>query len=373
MSPRLVALDLTAGPGFVDALRAVWAAGDAALPVDQRLPQPAKQALLDALRPGAVVDGAGTEQRLEGGLPVEPGDALVVATSGTTGRPKGVVLTHSALAAHAAAVHRRLGADPAIDRWLACLPLAHVGGLGVVVRALVDAVPLTVLPGFDVDELRRARDEGGATLVSLVPTALDRVGASGFRWVVLGGSGDGTARPANVVHTYGMTETGGGIVYEGEPLDGVEVRIASAGEIELRSPTLLRCYRDNSSPLTSDGWYPTGDLGCLGADGRLDVFGRADDLIVTGGENVWPSAVEAAVGRVSGVAAVAVAGRPDPEWGARVVAYVEPAEGAQAPSLEAIRDAVCAELPAFAAPKELVVVARLPRTALGKVRRDQLA
>jgi O-succinylbenzoic acid--CoA ligase len=175
-----------------------------------------------------------------------------------------------------------------------------------------------------------------------------------------------------VVHTYGMTETGGGVVYEGEPLDGVEVRVGSAGDIELRSPTLLRCYRDGSSPLTRDGWYRTGDLGCLSASGRLTVFGRADDLIVTGGENVWPGPVEAAVARLPGVAAAAVTGRPDPEWGQRVVAYVELAGGAAAPSLDAIREAVCAELPAFAAPKDLVLVERLPRTALGKVRRDQL-
>lgn len=376
MTAQLVALDLPPGPAFVTALQAVWDAGDAALPVDQRLPAPAKKALLEALRPAAVLeaDGAGTpdSRPLPGPLPVEPGDALVVPTSGTTGVPKGVVLAHAALAAHAAAVHRRLDAHPASDHWLTCLPLAHVGGLGVVVRALVDGIGLTVLPGFDAQAVRREQQHGGATLVSLVPTALDRVGAGGFRWVVLGGSGDTTQRPPNVVHTYGMTETGGGVVYEGEPLDGVEVRIGPAQEIELRSPTLLRCYRDGSSPLDDAGWYRTGDLGCLGTDGRLRVFGRADDLIVTGGENVWPEPVEAAVGRVRGIAAVAVTGRPDREWGERVVAYVELEPGAHPPSLDEVRGAVSEELPTFAAPRELMVVERLPRTALGKVRRDQL-
>ena len=368
--PDLVAIDLPGGPAFVAALRKVWDAGDAALPVDQRLPEPARRHLFERLGPHEVIgpDGARTATGT-GGEPVEPGDALVVATSGTTGEPRGVVLSHAAVEAHARGVHEVLSVDAAADRWLACLPLAHVGGLGVVTRALVTGTPLDVLPGFDLAAVRAAADRG-ATLVSLVPTALDRVGAERFRWVVLGGSADPVDRPANVVRTYGLTETGGGVVYDpGGPLPGVEVRVVG-GEIELRGPMLLRAYRSGEDPRSADGWLATGDLGELDPDGRLRVFGRRGDLIVTGGENVWPEAVEAVLRTHPAVDEVAVAGRPDPEWGARVVAYVVPADAA--PELDELRAHVKASLPAFAAPRELVLVGSLPRTALGKVRRSAL-
>ncbi|MFA9565189.1 MAG: AMP-binding protein, partial [Acidimicrobiales bacterium] len=133
---RLVALAMPAGEEFVTELRRSWDRGDAVLPVDPRLPAPARDRLLDALRPDRVVE-LGASHRRAGGQPVEPGDALVVATSGTTGDPKGVVLTHDAVAASARATSERLSSDPSRDRWLACLPLAHVGGLSVITRALV--------------------------------------------------------------------------------------------------------------------------------------------------------------------------------------------------------------------------------------------
>ena len=148
MTARLVTLDLPGGPAFVAALRRVWDRGDAAFPVDQRLPPSAKAALIAAMAPAAAIDSSGAETALEGGLPMEPGDALVVATSGAAGAPKGVVLTHDAVAASAAATNSRLGVTAA-DHWLACLPLSHVGGLSVVTRALAGGTRLTVLPGFD--------------------------------------------------------------------------------------------------------------------------------------------------------------------------------------------------------------------------------
>ncbi len=365
---ELVALDIPVGPAFVEALRRAWDDGDAVLPVDQRLPPRAREALLDALAPTAIVDPSGWAQR-SGGQPAERGDALVVATSGSTGPPKGVVLTHAAVDAHARAVHARLGVDPSTDRWLSCLPLAHVGGLGVVTRAPLTDTPLDVLSGYDADAVARSP----ATLTSLVPTALDRLGAAAdrFRWVVLGGSADPVERPANVVRTYGLTETGGGIVYGDAPLDGVEVRV-NDGEIELRGPMLLRAYRDGTDPKDAEGWLPTGDLGRLGEHRRLVVHGRWGDLIVTGGENVWPEAVEAVLGDHPGVTEVAVAGRPDPEWGQRVVAFVVPADPTASPTLDGVRDHAKDTLPAFAAPREMVLVDALPRTALGKIRRGAL-
>ncbi len=373
---RLVAVVAAGGPAFVTALRRAWDVGDAVLPLDPRLPGPARRRLLDALRPAAVVDPAeGSDERAgdPGAPPIADGDALVVATSGTTGDPKGVVLTHAAVAAHARAVHTHLGVTAA-DRWLACLPLAHVGGLGVVTRALADGIDLVIHDGFDAAAVAAARDDG-ATLTSLVPTALDRVGADGWRWVVLGGSADtAPTRPANVVRTWGLTETGGGVVYDGAPLPGVEVE-AHDGELWVRSPTLLRGYRRADGTVDDprvDGWLPTGDSGAVAADGTVTVFGRQGDMIVTGGENVWPEAVEAVLRRLPGVAEVAVAGRPDPEWGQRVEAWIVPADPSTPPALDALRAAVAAELAPWAAPRRLHLGDALPRTALGKVRRDAL-
>jgi O-succinylbenzoic acid--CoA ligase len=212
-------------------------------------------------------------------------------------------------------------------------------------------------------------------LTSLVPTALDRVGAEGWRWVVLGGSADTVAaRPANVVRTYGLTESGGGVVYDRRPLPGVDVE-ARDGELWLRSPTLARGLRQPDGAVVDrrvDGWLPTGDAGRIDPDGTVHVVGRVDDMIVTGGENVWPDPVERALLTHPGVAEVAVAGRPDPEWGQIVVAWIVPAPAADLPSLDALRDHVGSVLPRHAAPRRLVLVDALPRTALGKISRPAL-
>ncbi len=344
---RLVAIDLPGGPEFVDELLRVWDAGDAAFPVDQRLPDVAKRELCDVMRVGHEI---------------ESGDALVVATSGSTGAPKGVVLTHEAVAASAHATSERLGVQPE-DHWLACLPLSHVGGLSVVTRALHTGAKLTVLPGFETEAVEQVR----ASLVSLVATALARIDASRFRTIVLGGSRPPDGRPANCVTTYGMTETGSGVVYDGVPLDGVEVDITDDGEIRLRAPMLLRCYRDGSSPVDVDGWFSTGDLGVFLSDGRLHVAGRRGDLIITGGENVWPEAVEAALANHPAVAEVLVRGVDDPEWGQLVEAVVVPA--GVPPTLASIRAHVKEHHPAYMAPKRLTLVESLPRTSLGKLRR----
>jgi O-succinylbenzoic acid--CoA ligase len=374
-TPRLVALDLVPGPDWVLALCRVWDAGDVALPVDPRLPVPSRQHLFQSLDPDEIIRADGVRDPIRSyptpHPPLRPGDALVVPTSGTTGPAKGVIHTHSGLAAHARSVHRRLGVDPRADQWLACLPLTHVGGLGVVTRALIEGVPLEVHPGFDAERVLQAA-ERGATLTSLVATALDRIGPDAFRRVVLGGSADPTPRPANVVHTYGLTETGGGVVYEGEALDGVEIAIGGDGQIRVRGPQLLRAYRDGSNPLEDAGWFTTGDLGRIDDKGRLHVDGRRDDLIVTGGENVWPASVEEVLRSHPGVADAAVAGLPDDEWGQRVTAFVVPVTRDRPPTLAGLREHVKRQLPAYAAPRHLVLVGRLPRTALGKIRRDLL-
>lgn len=366
---QLVAIDLPGGPAFVSALQRIWDAGDAALPLDQRLAAPAQEALVRALAPAGVIGPAGFVD-LDGGRPVSSGDALVVATSGTTSGPKGVVLTHAAVAASAAATSARLGVDPDHHRWLACLPLSHVGGLSVVTRALLTGTPLEVHPGFSSVAVTAAA--GPSVLVSLVPTALRRVVAGDFHTVVLGGSAPPGDLPANVVTTYGMTETGSGVVYDGVPLAGVELALGPNGEVRLRCPMLLRAYRDGTVPLDGEGWFATGDAGTIGADGRLAIHGRLSDLVITGGENVWPATVEAVLRQDPGVAEVAVAGRPDPEWGERVVAWVVPTDPSTPPTLDHLRALVKDHLAPWAAPRQLVVVAALPKTAIGKIRRTAL-
>lgn len=370
--PELVAVVARGSDAFVATLRRVWDDGDAVLPVDPRLPAPVADALLDALAPSWVVDPADGERRARaGGRPVEPGDALVVATSGTTGAPKGAVLTHGAVVASAEATSAWLGVDPASDRWLACLPLAHVGGLSVVTRALHTGTPLTVLPAPDPVAVEAAAQAGGATLVSLVATALARLDASAYRAVVLGGAAPPTQLPANAHTTWGMTETGSGVVYDRVPLDGVELRVVD-GELQVRGPMLARAYRDGTETLDADGWLRTGDAAVLEVDGALQVAGRMGDVIVTGGEKVWPDPVEAVLRSAPGVAEVAVAGRPDDEWGHVVVAWVVPDDPADPPRLPELREAVKAVLAPWAAPRRLVVVDALPRTTLGKVRRGEL-
>jgi O-succinylbenzoic acid--CoA ligase len=338
--------------GFVAGLRRAWDAGDAVLPLDHRLPPPARRAQLAAL-------GAGG--------PVEAGDALVVPTSGSSGEPKGVVLTHSAVRASAEAGNAALDIDPARDHWLACLPLSHLGGLGVVTKALLTGTPLTVHPAFDANAVealaRRTR-----LSTTLVPTAFRRIDPAPFRAVVLGGAPVPGGLPPNVVTSYGLTETCGGCVYDGRPFTGVEVRIAPDGEILVRGPVLLRAYGNGTDPRDADGWLHTADAGRLDGDGRLHVDGRMTDLIISGGENVWPAAVERVLNRHPRVRDAAVAGRPDPEWGERVVAWVIAADPAEPPVLEDLRAFVKQELAAYAAPRELVVVADLPRTRSGKVR-----
>jgi o-succinylbenzoate---CoA ligase len=353
--PRLLAIDAT-GQRFVDALRRAWDAGDAVLPVDPRLPGTAARSLVSALRADE---------------PIAPGVALVVPTSGTTGAPKGVELTHAQVAASAEATSTHLDIDPARHRWLACLPLAHVGGLSVVTRAWHTGTGLVVHDAFDADAVDAAA-RAGCTHVSLVATALARIDPTPWTRIVLGGAAPPPDRPANAVVTYGLTETASGVVYDGVALPGVDVRIAGDGEILLRGPMIATVHRDGSPVVDADGWLHTGDLGRLGADGRLEVHGRRGDMIISGGENVAPDPVEQRLRAHPAIADAAVVGRPDPEWGQRVVAVVELAEGAATPSLDEVRDWVREVLPAFAAPKDLEVRATLPRTSLGKVRRVEL-
>ncbi len=387
--PELVAIDGPAGPRFVDLIAETWSAGDAFAPIDPRLPPGPRQAVLDAIQPTVLVRFSHEDDRPErqpwtGGRPVADGDALVISTSGTSGRAKGVIHTHDSVRASAAATSRAMAVDPAIDHWLACLPLAHIGGLSVVLRALLTGTRLTVHPTFDPAAVTDAATNGGVNLVSLVTRALNQVPTDLFRVVLIGGAAPPDDLAANVIPTYGMTETGSGVIYGRRLLDGCQIGLRDdaghavdepdrSGAILIRGPMLFRGYRHQANPFVDGDWFPTGDLGRWRDDGSLVVDGRADDVIVSGGQKIWPITLERTIATHPAVAESAVVGRPDDDWGQRVVAVVVPVDGASPPSLADIKTLVTKTLPAWWAPKELEIrTTPLPRTALGKLQRQAL-
>jgi o-succinylbenzoate---CoA ligase len=385
MSPSvaLVAIALPR-PAAARAIVAAWEAGEAILPLDPDAPAPELAALLAAARPTHLLDGDGRRRRPGGGS-AEAGLAAVVATSGTAGAPKLVELGADAVGWSARATSAALAAGPG-DRWLCCVPVHGVAGLAVLARAWHTGLPVEVHDRFDPVAVAEAA--GRETLVSLVPTQLRRLLAAGdraarFRRVLLGGgpvpadlAADAAARGVQVVRTYGLTETFGGMVHDGHPLDGAEVRVAGPeGEVLVRGPMLFRRYRGDpgrTAAVLRGGWLRTGDLGRLGPDGRLAVLGRLDDLVVSGGVNVHPDEVEAVLATHPGVAEAAVAGRPDPEWGQRVAAFVVPRDPARPPTLAELRAFTRRRLAAAKAPRELVLVPALPRGPSGKLLRRLL-
>jgi o-succinylbenzoate---CoA ligase len=372
-------------PAAAAAITRAWEAGRAVLPLDPAAPAVELRRILDVTRPTHLLDRDG-RGRLRGGEPVEDGIAAVVATSGTTGAPKAAELTAAGIEASARAVSAALDAGPG-DQWLACVGMHSVAGLAIVARAWHAGLPMEVHDRFDAHAVAHA-SRAGATLVSLVPTMLARLldagaGLARFRRILLGGAPAPAAlleraerAGATLVRTYGLTETFGGVAHDGHPLDGVELAISHGGEIEIRGPMVLRRYRldpEGTRAALRDGWLRTADLGRIGPDGRLEVLGRRDDLVITGGVNVHPLEVEAVLGRHPAVADVAVGAAADLEWGQRLVAYVVPADRGLPPTLEALRAFTRERLGAAKAPRELVLVEGLPRTASGKILRRRLA
>jgi len=359
---RLVALDMPASIEFANHVRNAWDSGDAVFPIDQRLPQAAKNVMIQQFKPSILIDATGSVINLSDSEPIDEHDALVIATSGSTGNPKGVVHTHDSIRALLNMSQARLLTD-ASTHWLLCLPVSHVAGFSVLARSIVFGNPITIYDKFDEGNVKAAAKQG-ATHVSLVPTALRRIDPSIFTMILLGGAAAPANLPANVFTTYGMTETFGGIAYNRLPLDGVEMRVVEE-QIEVRSPSLFRAYRISNTNDLTDGWYRTGDNGSF-SNNELRVFGRSDDMIITGGENVWPSEVEKAVATFPGVERVAVVGVDDAQWGQRVVAFIVSSLD-NGPSLQDIRDHVKQQLPAFCAPSDIRLLNDFPTTSLGKV------
>jgi O-succinylbenzoic acid--CoA ligase len=375
------AVILPPGPRLHRALAdALDGTGPAICPLSPELPAPALSSLLDALAP-AEVETAGGVTRREG-VPVEPGTAVLVATSGSTGTPKIVELSADALVASASATLRRVEAGPG-DRWLCTVPTSHIAGIQVLVRALVSGTEPIIHERFDP----RAVMESEPAHVSLVPTQLRRLVDSGADLsrplsILLGGGPvpadlleQARAEGARIFTTYGMSETCGGCVYNGVPLDGVSVAVGDDGRIRLAGPSLFTGYRlrpDLTAEVRDGDWFLTQDLGTLTGDGLLRVRGRLDDVINTGGKKVVAGEVQALLARHPAVRDVVVLGCPDPEWGEIVTAFVVPEDPAAPVTLDEVRAWVRAALPVECAPRALEVIASMPLLPSGKPDRATL-
>lgn len=348
------------------------------------------------------IDPAVLQARLDGiaDAPFQPleGDQvqLIMATSGTTGEPKGVLLSAANLAASVAASEQRLGLNGA-DCWLACLPLFHIGGLSILLRCLAAGARVQLEPGFDAARIWQQIAQGGVTHISLVPAMLDRLlrqsagqtPPATLRVVLIGGGPLSTAL-ARRAHdagwplcvSYGMSETASQFATDcssrsglvagrvGLPLAGYQVTIGEAGRIRVRGPAVM-CGYANAAGVggqgLTQGWFETGDLGRLDSQGRLTVVGRADDLLISGGKNIHPSEVEERLLQCPGVDEVGVAGRTDPVWGVILVALFK-GEVTE----EALSQWVRQQLPGHLRPREFIRIDKLPRNGMGKLYRPAL-
>ncbi len=362
---------------------------------------PALERVLDGRDPALVAVPADRDREselraLRVGSDIDDDVSLVVTTSGTTGTPKGALLTAAALTASASATHARLGGP---GSWLLALPPYHIAGLQVLVRSvLAGSAPVELdvtnaSRGFDITRLAGAvrRLSSGRRYTSLVAAQLakaltDPAAAAALAELdaVLIGGGPAprpildaaAAAGIAVVRTYGMSETAGGCVYDGVPLDGVLLRVDD-GRIVIGGATLAKGYRNpvDPDPFAEPGWFYTDDLGAIdrtGEAGVLTVLGRADDAISTGGLTVLPQPVEAALRTHPAVDDCAVFGLADDRLGQRVVAAVVVRDGCQPPTLDALRAHVTRTLDVTAAPRDLHIVDELPRRGIGKVDRTAL-
>jgi O-succinylbenzoic acid--CoA ligase len=372
-----VALALPAGAPFVEALHGCMRLGAVAVPIDLRLS--AKE------RASRVAGCAGVVEAPLDGVAVASGGhahdldatAVVVHTSGTTSAAKPVELTYGNWLWSALGSAVALGLDPG-ERWLCALPLSHVGGLSILLRSAIYGTTAVVHDGFDAPTVVAQLQGGAATLISVVPTTLARLLDAGLkdppalRAALVGGAPIAPlllerahAAGVRTVTTYGLTEACSQVTTGGPPLFCTRVAIAGDGEILVAGPTVA------PGAARRDGWLRTGDLGVLDGDGDLTVTGRAADTIVTGGENVAPAEVEAVLAAHPAVADVAVHGRPDADWGERIVATIVLAPGATATAGE-LAGYCRVRMARYKVPKEFRFSLDLPRTQSGKLLRRDL-
>ena len=403
LSGQHVGIRASNGAGFVVAVHALMRLGAVLVPINIRLTAPEIEWQTHDAELSMTLDDAAVRDLLDGPPAARTNRQFefaqphsIVYTSGTTGRPKGAVLTYGNHWSSATASALNLGLVPG-DSWLACLPLFHVGGLSILLRSVVYGIPAVVHTRFEPGHVNQAIDTGGVTLVSLVSTMLsrlldergDRPFPASLRVVLLGGGPAplpllerALRAQAPVVQTYGLTETASQVVTlapedairkvgsAGKPLMGTQLRIESDGEICVRGPTVSPGYL-HQAPRVPGAWLRTGDMGYLDTEGYLYVLDRRDDLIVSGGENVYPSEVEAALLAHPAVDEAGVVGLPDPEWGRTVAAVVKlhPAQSATAAELIAF----CRErLAAYKVPRRVEFKDSLPHNAAGKLMRREL-
>ena len=371
---------------------ALMKVGARMLPLSPRLTEAERLAIVEVEEPILDLDDPGELTQTEADLPLlgehDMDDVCaLVLTSGSSGPPKPVGLTYGNFLWNAVGSGFNIGVDPA-DRWLCCLPLSHVAGLGIVMRSVIYGTTAVVHDGFDVDRVAAALAEDRITVLSLVTTMLTRLldaGAdlSGPRAILVGGGPvprepleEAIAKGATVVQTYGLTETCSQVTTlapadakrklgsAGRPLLTTHLRIRD-GEILVQGPTVAPGCADEA------GWLHTGDLGHIDEEGFLYVEDRIDDLIVSGGENVVPAEVEEVLLRHPAVADAAVVGREDPEWQQAVTAVVVLEDGSEATPDQLRRH--CAEhLTGFKVPRRVELAAALPRTPSGKLMRRAL-
>jgi O-succinylbenzoic acid--CoA ligase len=320
--------------------------------------------------------------------PEEP-EPLVIETSGSTGEPKRVVLSRAAMRASASATEKRLG-EP--GQWLLNLPATYVAGVQVLFRSVLAGTTPVLLDEHADFATAAAAMDGPRRYVSLVPTQLKRMLGSrrdvmallGFDTVLVGGAAVEQSlrrRAADagvpVVATYGMSETCGGCVYDGLPLDGVAVAVGADGRVRIAGPVLFDGYDGppgQTAEVMQGEWFLTSDLGRLDDDGRLQVLGRVDDVIVSGGVKVPAAAVARRLREHPRVDEAEVVAISDPEWGQRVVAVVVSQSGIatrNVPPLDDLRNWVSQVHPREWAPRQLVRVREIPLLHNGKV--DRLA
>jgi len=383
-STPLVAIALRR-PEAAAVVQAAWDDDEAVVVLDADAPPAVRDAIVAQVRPTHLHDGDGRRALPDGVAP--DGDVrAVVLTSGTTGRHKAVELTDDGLRAVGEGCNAALGLE-ADDAWLVCLPLHHVAGLAILARARVGGQRVVVHRGFDLAAVGAAPAEQGASLVSVVPTMLGRLldahaPMHEYRHIVTGGAPVPDALRdraeqggAHVVDAYGLSETGGGFVLDGRPIPGAEVELDPDDEVRVRGPMVMRGYRFDAAATRAaldGGWLRTGDVGAWADDGSLLVVGRRRDLIISGGVNVSPTAVEQVLAQHPAVADVCVTGAPDDEWGERVVAFIVVAPPHPEPSLADLRDFARTQLRAPDLPRQVVPIEEIPRTPGGKAQRRHL-